>query len=172
MVAGLRARSVLLVALVVSGWFAWPLLTTNVLPLHDLPNQAHVATASKDKTVKVWDLARAVLLHDLTAHTNDVWCVAYSPDGKLLASGSKDGTMKLWDMDTFKIRATIRFQELPFQVLEFEESTRTAADAEAIAGITLRFVPALATVQFILSPVLGSDRSRVCSLNTTSEPAS
>ena len=36
-------------------------------------------------------------LMTLTGHTNGVFHVAYSPDGKLLATSSKDHTVKLWD---------------------------------------------------------------------------
>ena len=36
----------------------------------------------------------------LTGHTDDVWSVAYSPDGQTIASGSRDDTIRIWDANT------------------------------------------------------------------------
>ena len=61
------------------------------------PDGKTFATASADKTVKLWNLDGKVL-KTLKSHEDEVLSVAFSPDGKLLASGSKDNTVKLWDL--------------------------------------------------------------------------
>ncbi len=35
---------------------------------------------------------------DFIGHSDYVWSVAFSPDGKYLASGSYDNTVKLWSV--------------------------------------------------------------------------
>ena len=40
-------------------------------------------------------------------HTNRVYSVAYSPNGKFLASASKDGTVNIWDATTLTVLETL-----------------------------------------------------------------
>jgi WD40 repeat protein len=46
-----------------------------------------LASGSKDQTVKLWSLEQGKEIYSFKGHTDDVLCVAFSPDGKLLASG-------------------------------------------------------------------------------------
>jgi predicted NACHT family NTPase len=60
------------------------------------PDGTLLATASGDKTVRLWLTADGSYSRSLTGHTNSVYEVAFSPDGTLLATGSGDSTVRLW----------------------------------------------------------------------------
>ena len=63
------------------------------------PDGRHLATGSKDNTVRIWDLDTGTS-RTLTGHTDWVEAVAYSPDGRHLATGSADNTVRIWDLNT------------------------------------------------------------------------
>ena len=57
-----------------------------------------LASASKDKTVKLWN-PQGKLLKTLKGHQGSVNSVRFSTDSQVLASGSDDQTVKLWQRD-------------------------------------------------------------------------
>jgi WD40 repeat protein len=66
------------------------------------PDGRRAISASRDHTLKVWDLATGRELRCLTGHSSSVYSVAVTPDGKRAVSASKDKTMKVWDIDSGK----------------------------------------------------------------------
>jgi hypothetical protein len=61
------------------------------------PDEKRLATASRDGTVRVWDVATGDELILLAGSGSSFCSVAFSPDGFRLAATSADGTLRIWD---------------------------------------------------------------------------
>jgi WD40 repeat protein len=66
-----------------------------------------MATASFDKTVKVWDTATGAVKLMVKDHTDAVLAVAFSPDGNVLVSGGRDNSVKMFDSSSGKSLRTL-----------------------------------------------------------------
>jgi WD40 repeat protein len=64
------------------------------------PDGKTLASASLDKTIKLWSVATGQPVLSLEGHKNRCLTVAYSPDGLTLASGDDEGEIRLWDAST------------------------------------------------------------------------
>jgi len=69
------------------------------------PNDRVVATASQDKTIKLWSVNPANKgnflsnLKTLKGHKRGVWSVSFSNVDKCIVSGSADRTVRLWSLE-------------------------------------------------------------------------
>jgi WD40 repeat protein len=64
------------------------------------PDSTRLATASFDKTVRVWDFETGETLIVFTGHAAGVFDVDWSPDGTRLVSGDTAGNVLVWDAET------------------------------------------------------------------------
>ncbi|KAJ5765710.1 hypothetical protein N7520_005269 [Penicillium odoratum] len=81
--------------------------SNSVLSLAFSPNGRLLASGSEDHMVRLWDTATGALLQTLWGHSDDVWAVTFSPDGRL-ASGSSDRMLLIWDIETGEVLKSLR----------------------------------------------------------------
>ncbi|EFN86339.1 Notchless protein-like protein 1 [Harpegnathos saltator] len=67
------------------------------------PNGRVIASASFDKSIKLWESTTGKFIASLRGHVQAVYSIAWSADSRLLVSGSKDSTLKVWSMKTKKL---------------------------------------------------------------------
>jgi WD40 repeat protein len=75
------------------------------------PDSRVLATASFDRTVRVWNPANGAEVVCLRGHEHAVSCVAFSPDCRFVASGAADRTVRIWDWNAGKESARIAIDD-------------------------------------------------------------
>ncbi|MDB9492672.1 DnaJ domain-containing protein [Dolichospermum circinale CS-534/05] len=81
------------------------------------PNGNIIASASGDKTIRIWQSSTGTIKRTLNGHTDAVLAIAISSDSTILVSGSADKTIKLWNFQTGALLATISgFSPLVFSL--------------------------------------------------------
>lgn len=71
------------------------------------PDGRHIASASFDNSVKLWDGRDGKFIASLRGHVAPVYQCAWSADCRLLVSCSKDTTLKVWDIKTRKLKSDL-----------------------------------------------------------------
>ena len=62
------------------------------------PNNKIIATASQDKTVRLWDVESGSVIGTLKGHRRGIWSVVFSPVDQIVATSSGDKTVKIWSL--------------------------------------------------------------------------
>jgi WD40 repeat protein len=70
--------------------------SARVIAVH--PNGKEFAVGFSDHHIRIFSTETFQQLFDISAHTNSVFALTYSPDGMLLYSGGRDVMLKSWDV--------------------------------------------------------------------------
>ena len=90
------------------------------------PDGQIIASASKDGTVKLWNLRGEVIKN--LSHDAPVWTVKFSPDGTLIATAGDDRIVRLWDRNGKLLHELQRHQK-PINDLSFSSDSQLIASA-------------------------------------------
>lgn len=89
------------------------------------PDGKRLATASFDKTIKLYEVGTFRKLAQWRAHDVGVDAIAFSPDGTVLASGGRDNLIKLWNAATQNEIRTLKGHEDRVSYLQFASDGKT-----------------------------------------------
>ncbi|KAF2182636.1 hypothetical protein K469DRAFT_669646 [Zopfia rhizophila CBS 207.26] len=101
------------------------------------PDGKVLASASVDKTVKLWDTGTGTALQTLEGHSDSVKAAAFSPDGKVLASASGDKTVRLWDAGTGATLQTLHGHSSWVESVAFSPDGKVLASASGDETVRL-----------------------------------
>ena len=113
-------------------------LAQTVGPIRFSPDGKHVAIANPtgNGDVRIINPTTGLSTTTLTGHTNAIYGIAYSPDGKLLATASIDGTAKIWNPQTGQLLRTLDHPNPVYRVA-FSPDGRTLATMDSKGIIRL-----------------------------------
>lgn len=78
-----------------------------VISVATSPDSNYVATGSRDKSAKLWQLSTGREVRSFLGHDFSVTALEFTRDGKMLLTGSNDKTVKLWDVSTGEELASV-----------------------------------------------------------------
>lgn len=67
------------------------------------PDGRILASASFDKSIKLWQAKTGQFICTLRGHVQAVYMISFSADSRLIVSGSADSTLKLWNVQMKKL---------------------------------------------------------------------
>ena len=101
------------------------------------PDGKLIATASTDRTAKLWSTVLKKELTTFSGHTDVITALSFSPDNKYLASASDDTTVKLWNIENGKLIASFKVHNDKLKSVAFSPNSKYIATSSEDSSISI-----------------------------------
>jgi WD40 repeat protein/serine/threonine protein kinase/ribosomal protein S27AE len=116
------------------------------------PDGQRIASSSRDRTAKVWDLAGGREIMSLKGHSARIGTVCWFPDGRHLATASDDHTIKVWDALTGRELTTLKPRRGRIEAVAVSPEGRWLASANQDGTASLWEIPTSTKPNFAQVP--------------------
>jgi WD40 repeat protein len=127
---------------------------------HFSSNRRWLATANRDRTIKLWDLQTGQSIPPLRGHTGQLTAIAFHSDNQRVISASLDGSVKVWDISTGKILNSFQDHTDTIGALAVGEKGKLLVSGSKDKTAKLRDLDAQTQI-----PLVGPYRRSNCSRN-------
>ncbi|MBI3819018.1 MAG: WD40 repeat domain-containing protein [Planctomycetes bacterium] len=93
------------------------------------PDESRLASASGDRTLRIWDASTGRELLRIAGHAGSVLCCAWSPDGTKIATGGADKSIRIWNASTGAELLRFEGHTWPVDTVAFAPDGKTLASA-------------------------------------------
>ena len=111
------------------------------------PDGKRLASPSRDKTVRLWDVLTGACLKILEQHQYETLTVAFSPDGKILASGGEGGELYLWDANHGVLLGELSDHISAVSCLAFDPTGQQLASGDFAGELRVRKITTTPRIQ-------------------------